>query len=117
MPNREDRAPEDQDPLVFGKHVGKTYAEVYQHHPPYAMWAVTTAQEADDPHQDLVRFARYVICRRNQEDEEAREAREVAAAPEYPMDWDMTEEEATQLAYQQHPHLHPRVPEGEDPDL
>ena len=118
MPNREDRAPEDTDPLVFGKHVGKTYAEVFQRHPSYAHWVVTTAQEADDPQPDLVRFALYCINRSNLEDQEAQEAREIAAAPDYPMEWDMTEQEAAQLAYQQLQHLqHPRVPEGEDPDL
>ena len=118
MPNREDRAPEDHDPLVFGKHVGKTYAEVFQRHPSYVKWVVTTAQEADDPQPDLVRFALYCLNRSNLEDQEAQEAREVAAAPDYPMEWDMTEQEAAQLAYQQLHHLqHPRVPEGEDPDL
>ena len=117
MPNREDRAPADQDPLVFGKHVGKTYAEVYQRHPSYARWVVTTAQEADDPQPDLVRFALYCLHRSNLEDQEAQDARETAAAPDYPMEWDMTEQEAAQLAHQQMQYLHPRVPDAEDPDL
>ena len=112
MANRDSRAPEDTDPLLYGKHVGKTYAEVYQRHPSYAMWAVTTAAGSRRPSAG---------GRRNQEDDEAREAREVAAAPDYPMEWDKTQEEATQLAYQiagpQLPQLHPRVPEGDDPDL
>ena len=118
MPNREDRAPEDSDPLVFGKHVGKTYAEGFQLHPSYARWGVTTAQEADDPQLDLVRFALYCLNRSNLEDQEAQDARETAAARDYPMEWDMTDQEVAQLQYQQVHQVHlPQVPEEEDNDL
>ena len=48
--------PEGQDPMGFGTHASRTYAEVKSEFPDYCRWAVTTAHEG----QHSVRLGRFV---------------------------------------------------------
>lgn len=48
--------PESQDPMGFGTHASRTYAEVKAEFPDYCQWAMTTAHEG----QHSVRLGRFV---------------------------------------------------------
>ena len=56
----------DQDLVLFGMHVGKTYLQIYNEQPSYAQWVMQTA-ESGDSSPDLARLARY-LARKEQED-------------------------------------------------
>ena len=47
--------------VTFGKNAGMTYDEVYQQHPSYCNWVITTAEVGDSPDVSLVKFARYLV--------------------------------------------------------
>ena len=45
--------------MGFGKHSARTYGETLVMAPSYVNWCITTADEEDDPHWRLVRFANW----------------------------------------------------------
>ena len=48
------------DVVVFGKHVGRTFKQVYEEDPQYCQWCVTTQQQQSDVLPGLDRFATWV---------------------------------------------------------
>ena len=58
--------PEDNEFVGFGKYGDKTYLEVWNEHPSYASWVLTTNQESDSPHWRLRRFARWLQQQKHQ---------------------------------------------------
>ena len=53
--------PRGEEILFFGKHMGKTFAHVFDNLPSYAQWVVRTAQEhGEEAQPQLLRLARYL---------------------------------------------------------
>ena len=57
----DDDDPSDSDPILFGKHVGLTYLEVYNQYPKYCSWVLETAENDDKPSAGLLRLASYLL--------------------------------------------------------
>ena len=56
--------PRGTETLLFGKHVGQTFAHVFDNLPSYAQWVIKTAQEhGDEAHPQLLRLAKYLSRR------------------------------------------------------
>ena len=54
----------DEDRLDFGKNVGKTYSEIFLSQVSYCDWVVDTSVTGDSPGPQLLRFARYILAKR-----------------------------------------------------
>ena len=57
----QDSEPRDSDVYPLGKHAGKTYVEILTNHPSYAAWIIQTAEEEAESHEQLKRFAAYLV--------------------------------------------------------
>ena len=53
--------------VFFGKHVGKTYAQIYNEYPQYAQWVLMTAQQEEEAGAQLLRLASYIQTREEME--------------------------------------------------
>ena len=51
------------DMITFGKHLGKSCKTVYDKHPEYCLWILSTAETGDAPCQGLKKFAKYIASR------------------------------------------------------
>ena len=59
--------PRGSEILFFGKHVGKTFAHVFDNLPSYAQWVIRTAQEhGEEAQPQLLRLAKYLARRARQ---------------------------------------------------
>ena len=53
--------PRGTEALLFGKHAGQTFAQVFDNLPSYTQWVIKTAQEhGDEAHPQLLRLAKYL---------------------------------------------------------
>ena len=93
MPNR-DNPVDDSDLMVYGKHIGRTYATVYQSFPPYAHWTMNTAEDGEPSHPDLLRLAQYCKQRRQKEYQDLLDAHEAPFPDQDGEDWEMNLTEA-----------------------
>ena len=46
--------------VLFGRHMGKTYKEVYQNNPDYCEWVIRTANTETNPSPGFTKFARWI---------------------------------------------------------
>ena len=46
--------------MTFGKHKNRTYKEIHDELPTYAMWVVTTSEEEDEVSAELLHLAKYL---------------------------------------------------------
>ena len=104
--------PQDSDRLTFGKHLGKTYLEVYNTEPNYCSWAIETVQHGEHPSKELRRLAEYLLFAAPTEpptslqapqqptslqmEHRRRHSQNEVVFPDN--DWDMTDEEAATIA-------------------
>ena len=137
--------PQDSDRLTFGKHLGKTYLEVYNTEPQYCSWAIETVQHGDHPTKELQRLVDYLLFAAPPQPPTSLQGQQtlgyppnalqmehlnrhcLISAPANPQqvvfpdnDWDMTEEEAAsiQAAEQEHRRSgHVTIHDDYDPDL
>ena len=93
MPDRANPV-DDSDLMVYGKHIGRTYATVYQSFPQYAHWTMNTAEDGEPSHPDLLRFAQYCSQRRKKEYQDLLDAHEAPFPDEDGEDWEMNITEA-----------------------
>ena len=53
----DERIPCDSDRVLFGKHSGLTFREVYDNHPSYCSWVIETQGQGESPSPQLLYFA------------------------------------------------------------
>ena len=53
--------PADSDIILFGKHAGLTFLEVYNKYPSYCNWVLETQEMGESPSQHLLYFAKYLL--------------------------------------------------------
>ena len=57
----DDKIPCDSDRVLFGKHNGKTFREVYDNYPTYCNWVIETQEQGESPSPQLLYFAKYLL--------------------------------------------------------
>ena len=66
--DRSQQPPQDSDTLDFGKHCRQTYSKTYYLHKRYCDWVVDTSHNEPDCGKALLRFAGYIIQKRDEEE-------------------------------------------------
>ena len=72
--------------VMFGRHVGKTYKEVYNNNPEYCQWVTNTANTEPNPSPGFQKFARWI---EETEKKEAEDAENAMSESEEDTQWEM----------------------------